>query len=90
MEFQRAQIVRSLRGHDAGNLYCVMDTQGDWLLLADGKGRRVSHPKRKNGKHVESAGGWKHPTIEKIRNGESVGDGELRRALSQIRDQMEV
>ncbi|MGN0985958.1 MAG: hypothetical protein ACI4OU_05630 [Candidatus Enterenecus sp.] len=90
MRFEKAQIVRSLRGHDSGELFCVMDADGGWLLLADGKRRRVSRPKRKNAKHVVSAGGWKHPTIEKLRAGQAVGDRELRAALAEIRDQMEV
>lgn len=90
MRFEKAQIVRSLRGHDSGKLFCVMDADGDRLLLADGKRRRVSRPKRKNAKHVVSVGGWEHPTIERLRTGQTVGDRELRAALAEIRDQMEV
>ena len=90
MRFEKAQIVRSRSGHDSGGLFCVMDTDGGWLLLADGKRRRVNSPKRKNVKHVVSAGSWEHPTLEKVRAGQPVGDKELRAALAQIRDDMEV
>lgn len=90
MRFEKAQIVRSLRGHDSGALYCVMDTEGDRLLLADGKRRRVNGPKRKNGSHVALVGSLEHPILEKVRSGQPVGDNELRRALAQLRDQMEV
>ncbi len=90
MSFEKAQIVRSLRGHDSGTLYCVMDAADGWLLLADGKRRRVSRPKRKSAKHVAPAGGWDHPTIQKVRAGQPVGDRELRCALAAIRDTMEV
>ena len=90
MRFERAQIVRSLRGHDSGELFCVMDADGERLLLADGRRRRVSRPKRKSAKHVAPAGGWEHPTLEKLRAGQAVGDREPRTALAQIRDQMEV
>jgi len=90
MRFEKAQIVRSLSGHDSGELFCVMDTDGDRLLLADGKRRRVNSPKRKNVKHVEAAGSWEHPTLEKVRVGEAVSDKALRSALAQIRDNMEV
>ena len=45
MNFTRAQIVRSLAGHDKGAFFCVLDTEGDFLLLADGKHRRVEAPK---------------------------------------------
>ena len=90
MRFEKAQIVRSLSGHDSGELFCVMDADGERLLLADGKRRRVSSPKRKNVKHVASAGSWEHPTLEKVRAGQPIGDKELRAALAQIRDNMEV
>ena len=90
MRFEKAQIVRSLSGHDSGELFCVMDIDGERLLLADGKRRRVTSPKRKNIKHVVFAGNWEHPTLEKVRAGQSIGDKELRTALAQLRDNMEV
>ena len=90
MSFEKAQIVRSLCGHDSGELFCVMDAGDGWLLLADGKRRRVNKPKRKNEKHVVLAGGWNHPTIEKVRTGQPVRDRELRAALAAFRDEMEV
>lgn len=90
MSFEKAQIVRSQRGHDSGGLFCVMDVDGSWLYLADGKRRRVSRPKRKSDKHVVLVGEWDHPTIEKVRVGQPVRDRELRAALAVLRDEMEV
>ena len=90
MSMERAQIVRSLAGHDKGELFCVMDTDGEFLLLADGKHRKVESPKRKRVKHVASAGECRHPTIEKLRAGNPVGNQELRRAIAALRDQLEV
>ena len=90
MCMERAQIVRSLAGHDKGELFCVLDIDGEFLLLADGKHRKVESPKRKRAKHVVSVGDCRHPTIEKLRAGNPVGNQELRRALAALRDQMEV
>ena len=87
---EKAQIVRSLAGHDRGDLFCVMDTEGEFLLLADGKRRKVEQPKRKRAKHITVVGKYSHPTIEKLRAGQPVGNQELRRALAALRDQMEV
>ena len=90
MNFERAQIVRSLAGRDKGELLCVLDADGDFLLLADGKHRRVASPKRKRARHVELAGQPRHPAIEKVRTGAPVGDRELRGALAALRDELEV
>lgn len=90
MNFSRAQIVRSLAGHDKGQLFCVLDTDGEFLLLADGKHRRVDAPKRKRAKHAAPAGTFEHPAIDKVRAGSPVRDRELRSALAAFRSQMEV
>ena len=90
MSFEKAQIVRSCRGHDSGQLFYILDVEEDRLLLADGKRRRVNHPKHKSCKHVALVGEWSHPAMEKVRAGQPVRDRELRAALAAFRDQMEV
>ena len=90
MVVQQAQIVRARRGRDSGRLFCVMHAQAGWLLLADGKRRRVDHPKRKREKHVEAVGVWEHPVMEKVRTGQPVRDRELRAALAAFRAEREV
>ena len=40
-------IVRSKAGHDKGLLFCVVGTQDGYLLLANGKQRKLAAPKRK-------------------------------------------
>ena len=82
MEIQSGHIVRALAGHDSGRLYCVTQAQGDFLLLADGKGRTLTQPKRKRRKHVELAGG---PDPLSALPG---SDAELRRVLAKTRDQL--
>ncbi len=44
--------VVSLAGRDKGIVLCVVGTDGDKLLLADGRGRKVQNPKRKQIKHI--------------------------------------
>ena len=41
MEIAKANIVRSEAGRDKGNLFFVLDVDGEYLLLADGKRRRA-------------------------------------------------
>lgn len=89
MDFARGQIVRSLAGHDEGNLYFVIDVAGDYLLLADGKTRKMNHPKRKRHKHAAPAGDWDHPIMEKLRSGKPpVSDREIRSALAAFQNEL--
>ena len=82
MEIQSGHIVRALAGHDRGRLYCVTQAQGDFLLLADGKGRKLTQPKRKRRKHVELAG--ESDPMSALPH----SDAELRRVLARVRDQL--
>ena len=85
-------IVRSAAGHDKGDLMCVISAQGDRLLLADGKRRKIAVPKRKKMGHVSilNRGSFDHAAIRKIQNGEAVTDRMLRAALAAFRDELEV
>ncbi|MCC8122426.1 MAG: KOW domain-containing RNA-binding protein [Oscillospiraceae bacterium] len=85
MEFARAQIVCSLAGRDKGDLFCVMDTDGAYLLLADGKRRKAASPKRKKAKHASGLGMCNDPALEKLSRGEGVTNRALRRALAAFR-----
>ena len=87
MDLERGDVVCSLAGHDKGALFCVVGTDGDFLLLADGKGRRLDSPKRKRRKHAQRAGMWDHPVLLRLRAWQTVGDHEMRRALAAFRDE---
>ncbi len=85
-------IVRATAGRDSGGLFCVVGSGPEGLLLlADGKRRRLTRPKRKKPGHVEFlTDGSGHPAIQKLRQGEALSDKGLRRALAAFRDQLEV
>ena len=87
MDVTRGDVVYSLAGHDKGALFCVTDTDGDFLLLANGKERKLNSPKRKRRKHTQRAGSSDHPVFLRLRAGEPVGDKEVRKALAAFRDE---
>lgn len=86
--FTSAQIVRSLAGHDKGELFCVMNTDGAYLLLADGKRRLTQAPKRKKRIHAEYAGELTSPAPDWLAENGPAADRELRRALAAFRAQL--
>ena len=82
MEIARSDIVRSAAGRDKGKLFVVLATEGEYLLLADGKGRKVESPKRKKRRHVLFVAADDTRLSEKIKREEKISNIELRRTLA--------
>ena len=38
MAYTKGEIVLSLKGHDAGGLFCVLDAQDGFVRIVDGRG----------------------------------------------------
>ena len=82
MDIVKSNIVKSTAGRDEGDLFFVLDIQEEFLLLADGKRRRVENPKRKKCKHVAFVGESHSVVAEKIRSSEKITNSELRKAIA--------
>ena len=86
MEIAKANIVLSDAGRDRGKLFFVMSVEGEFLLLADGKSRKVEAPKRKKRKHVHLVSDKELEVSTKIKGEEKITNSELRRALAIFRE----
>ena len=53
LEYQIGQVVYSKSGHDQGDVQMICAIEGEYLLLADGRRRKLEKPKRKKKKHVQ-------------------------------------
>ncbi|MCM1523733.1 MAG: KOW domain-containing RNA-binding protein [Ruminococcus sp.] len=53
MEVMNGMIVRSCAGRDKGNFLVIVQTDNDFVYLADGKERRLVAPKKKRLKHIK-------------------------------------
>ena len=84
MDIARSDIVISTAGRDKGKLFFVLEAEEDFLLLADGKARKLESPKRKRRKHTVLEARYDCRAAEKIRSGEKVTNSELRRTLAQF------
>ena len=82
MEVDKSSLIVSKAGRDKGQLFYVIDTDEQYVYLADGKSRRLEKPKRKKRKHVEQVPRTESRIAEKIRNGDKVLNSELRRELA--------
>ena len=85
MDIVKANIVKSTAGRDKGELFFVLATEGDFLLLADGKLRPMERPKRKRRKHVVLRRADGGELSRRIRSSESITNSELRKAIAAVR-----
>ena len=82
MEIRKGDIVQSLFGRDKGNALFVADVDDGFVVLVDGKSRRLEHPKRKKLKHCKFLARETSRVSEKLGAGERVTNSDVRRALA--------
>ena len=77
-----SDVVVSTAGRDQGAWFYVIDADDTYLLLANGKDRTLDKPKRKKRKHVEMVLRSETRVAAKLKSGDKVLNGELRRDLA--------
>lgn len=82
MDISKSDIIESLAGRDKGKHFYVIDVEENYVLIADGKGRKLENPKRKKLKHVRRVTRTETRVAVKILNGDKVLNSELRRDLA--------
>ena len=90
MDAQKSHIVISLAGRDKGQYFLVIDKAENYVLLADGKGRKLERPKKKKLRHVRVAGRSDSRAAQKIRSGEKLLNSEIRKALAEFTETAEL
>ena len=77
-----SDVVVSTAGRDTGEWFYVIAQDPIYLFLANGKDRPLDKPKRKKRKHVQKVLRSETRVAEKLRSGDKVLNGELRRDLA--------
>ena len=90
MEIHKSDIVLSEAGRDKGMLFFVIDTDGVYVSLENGKERKLETPKRKKLRHVRLVLRPDSSVAVKIRSGDRVLNSELRRELAIIGQEFNV
>ena len=85
-------IVLASAGRDQEGLFFVVGESDGFLLLADGKSRKLERPKRKNPRHLHPMffREFDHPVIQKLQEGTPVTNRELRKALAAFKEGMKL
>ncbi len=77
MEVVKGSVVGAKAGRDKGRFFVVLDFDGKYALICDGKRRTLEKPKRKKEKHLSPSG-----II--IESGSMRTDREIRKTLSKF------
>ena len=88
-EFNISDVVTSTAGRDQGSLFYVIGTDGEFLMLANGKDRTLEKPKRKKRRHIQKVLRSETRVAEKLRLGDKVLNSELRRDLAYFSREMQ-
>jgi len=79
-----ADVVISTAGRDQGQLFYVLEADDTYLMLANGKDRRIEKPKRKKRKHTNKVLRSETRVAQKLREGDKVLNSELRKDLAYL------
>ena len=84
-DYSISDVVRSQAGRDAQALFYVIGTEGELLLLADGKHRTLEKPKRKKRRHVQKVLRSETRVAAKLLSGDKVLNSEFRKDLAYLK-----
>lgn len=83
MKLTKGQVVYSKSGHDNGLAFIIVDEQDGYVFLADGKLRKLEHPKRKKIKHVQITNFVVEDIKKKLEDGSYLLDADISKALKE-------
>jgi ribosomal protein L14E/L6E/L27E len=83
-DLQIADVVVSTAGRDMGKWFYVISMDDTYLMLANGKDRRIENPKRKKRKHAAKVLRSETRVAAKLIAGDKVLNSELRRDLAYL------
>ncbi len=72
--------MEAVAGHDSGKYYVILQMDGEYVYLVDGKIRTLDRPKKKKQMHVRALSEHNQELIEKVTSGK-VRDEEIKRAI---------
>jgi ribosomal protein L14E/L6E/L27E len=82
---QVGRLVCSVKGRDSGRFYLIVEIEnqaGVWV--ADGEGRKIEKPKKKNVKHLKFYDIMAPAVVEKVQRGRRITNEDVRNELKSI------
>jgi large subunit ribosomal protein L14e len=84
-KFQIGRVVLAKAGRDKGKAFIIIQRLDDeYVLIADGVGRKIEQPKKKKLKHLKPKPIMLQELKRKLEAGETVLNAELRKSLQSL------
>ena len=84
--FEVGTVCRALAGRDKGKYFVVSEVlEGEYVHLADGRGRKLAKPKRKKRRHLRPCGAVSEELGQALRQGDAL-DARVREALAILKE----
>ena len=88
MNISKGQIVYSKAGRDKGLVFVVLDVLDNrYVVIADGKLRKIESPKKKKIKHIIMTDTISHDIIDKL-NENKISNSYIRNVLKEVEKDM--
>ncbi len=82
MNILPATLVEATAGRDKGKFFAVIDTvDTEYVLICDGRRRKVSSLKKKKIKHIRSLGYSLKVIKEKLEKGNKINNSDVRKSI---------
>ncbi len=79
------QVVKSIQGRDKGKFFIVIERiDNDYLLLVDGKIRKMDKPKKKKVKHLVKLNMQSEEVKDRVLNNKKMNNAFIRRELERL------
>lgn len=82
MNLSPASLVQVTAGRDKDKYFLVLEIKNDeYVLICDGRRRKVERPKLKNRKHIKSLDYSLNLIKEKLEEGNKINNSEIRKSI---------
>ena len=82
-------LVLATAGRDKGKIFLILQTDGVYCFIANGRERKAETPKKKKLKHTRLLGPASEEIMDKISNGISLTNAEIRRSIRRFAEESE-
>lgn len=83
------QVVKSKAGRDKGKIFIIQEITDDkYVMICDGKLRKISKPKKKKSKHLIAYNTVFEEFSEKVTKKEKINNAFVRRILEPFNNEM--